>query len=109
MSDKLSELAVYAFFLIPVIIGLYSASKGVRKDDAYLLCAYCKQPIAATARACPYCRRKATFDVFSRKGKKMMDNTKYMRFWKGIIYGFVAEIALGTAVGVLLLKLGVIS
>ena len=39
----------------------------------------------------------------------MMDNTKYMRFWKGIIYGFVAEFALLFAVGFLLLKLGVIS
>ena len=104
MSDKIGEFCVYAFFLIPLVIGILNACKGVRRDEAYLLCSYCKQPIPATARACPYCRRKATFDVFSRKGKKMMDNTKYMRFWKGVIFGFAAEIALGCLIGFLLMK-----
>lgn len=91
---EFGEIMVWVAVLLPVVVGLYNASKGVSKADLQLPCGACKMMIPATATVCPYCRRRAGHDVFSKRGKKADNNSKTMRFVFGVIYTIVAEIVI---------------
>lgn len=91
---EFGEIIVWVALLLPVVVGIYNASKGVSKEDLMLPCAACKMMIAATAKVCPYCRRSAGHDVFSKRGKAADNNTKKMRFLFGFIGAIVAEIVI---------------
>lgn len=102
MFDTLGEILVWVLLLAPIVAGLISASKGVSREDAQLPCAACKQLIPATAKVCPYCRRSAGHDVFSRKGKELDNNTKRMRFFRTLIGTAVAEVVIVVLVAFLI-------
>ena len=87
--------------MLPVVVGLYNASKGVSKEDSMLPCAACKMMIPATATACPYCRRSAGHDIFSKRGKAAGNNTKKMRFLFGLIGTIAAEIVVAVIISFL--------
>lgn len=91
---EFGEIIVWVVILLPVVVGLYNASKGVSKEDLNLPCAACKMMIPATAKVCPYCRRSAGHDVFSKRGKAADNNSKTMRFWFGLIGTVVAELVI---------------
>ena len=92
---EFGEILVYVILLLPVVMGLISASKGVSRENLKLPCAACKSMIPATAKVCPYCRRSAGHDVFSKKGKKCDNNSKSMRFIRTMIFTIGAEILVG--------------
>jgi len=109
MSDGVGSVLTIIVFLfiigLPVIFAKKSADKGVSKDEALLLCAHCKLEIPATARACPYCRRSASFDVSSKKGKELYYKIKPHRFWRAYIWGLVTELIFVPLVVILVMEL----
>jgi ribosomal protein L44E len=98
---EFGEIIVWVALLLPVVVGLYNASKGVSREDLQLPCAACKTMIPATARVCPYCRRSAGHDVFSKRGKAADNNSKKMRFLYGLIGTFAAEIVVVVLIAML--------
>ena len=98
---EFGEIIVWVVLLLPVAVGLYNASKGVSREDLMLPCAACKMMIPATAKTCPYCRRSAGHDVFSKRGKAADNNSKQMRFLFGLIGTIVVEIVVAFIVSFL--------
>lgn len=101
---EFGEIIVLIALFLPVVTGLMSASKGVSREDAMLPCAACKSLIPATAKVCPYCRRSAGHDLFSKRGKAQDNNTKRMRFIRTAIFTVVAEIVVALLIGMLFFK-----
>lgn len=100
-GETLAVLLVIAFFAIPLYPALKSAKKGVHRDEALLPCSACKKLIPATSTVCPYCRRSAGHDIFSRRGKQMDGNIKDTRFVTTYVWALLAEIIIILVVGVL--------
>ena len=98
---EFGEIIVYVVLILPLVVGAISASKGISKEDMMLPCAACKSMIPATAKACPYCRRSAGHDLFSKKAKAQGNNSKGMRFLRAALITFGLEILFAALISML--------